>query len=369
LTHRLKSGYNTLAAGFAAMASAPLPPSPQPVPVGPVVPRITFWQKPWVQTVVPFVSSLFIHAAIIAIGYAFLQTAAAVYKELIQEQIIVPDSTLAESGPAGGIPNPGLGEDPNRAAAQDNLEVAVTSQGWAERPSQTLTQTLMGAEADSQADSVISIGGAAAIGRSTGAGSSSPDGAQLAPFGVPGGGAGALGPKVSFIGVGGNARKIVYLVDASGSMIDARERLKAALASSIDKLVPVQEFNIVIFSDGDMVLHQKGSLVRATTGNKQKAFAWIEDKYTVSGSTEPLGAIRAAFNLRPELIYVLTDGFDQIASFDDVKNEFVKQNRDKAVRVNTLLIRSRTDPDLEKVMKEIADSNGGVYKAIERNDF
>jgi len=334
-----------------------------------VVPHITFWQKRSVQTVVPFLSSLFVHAAVIGLGYAFLTTAEKIYKNLTQEQVIIPDSTLAESGPAGGIPNPGLGDDPNRAAAQDALDVAVASQGWAERPSQTLTQTLMGDNKDTQADSVISIGGAAAIGRSTGAGSSSPDGAQLAPFGVPGGGAGALGPRVSFIGVGGNARRIVYLVDASGSMIDARERLKAALASSIDKLVPIQEFNIVIFSDGDMVSLQKGAMLRASTANKRKAFAWIEEKYTVSGSTEPMSAIRAAFALKPELIYVLTDGFDQIASFDDVKDEFVKQNQGGKVKVNTLLIRSRSDPELEKVMQQIAEKNGGVYKPIERNGF
>ena len=353
------------------MSSASVPPSsvPSVEPSAPVVPHITFWQKRSVQTVVPFLSSLFVHAAVIGLGYAFLTTAEKIYKNLTQEQVIIPDSTLAESGPAGGIPNPGLGDDPNRAAAQDALDVAVASQGWAERPSQTLTQTLMGDNKDTQADSVISIGGAAAIGRSTGAGSSSPDGAQLAPFGVPGGGAGALGPRVSFIGVGGNARRIVYLVDASGSMIDARERLKAALASSIDKLVPIQEFNIVIFSDGDMVSLQKGAMLRASTANKRKAFAWIEEKYTVSGSTEPMSAIRAAFALKPELIYVLTDGFDQIASFDDVKDEFVKQNQGGKVKVNTLLIRSRSDPELEKVMQQIAEKNGGVYKPIERNGF
>jgi len=353
------------------MSSASVPPSSAPSvePSAPVVPHITFWQKRSVQTVVPFLSSLFVHAAVIGLGYAFLTTAEKIYKNLTQEQVIIPDSTLAESGPAGGIPNPGLGDDPNRAAAQDALDVAVASQGWAERPSQTLTQTLMGDNKDTQADSVISIGGAAAIGRSTGAASSSPDGAQLAPFGVPGGGAGALGPRVSFIGVGGNARRIVYLVDASGSMIDARERLKAALASSIDKLVPIQEFNIVIFSDGDMVSLQKGAMLRASTANKRKAFAWIEEKYTVSGSTEPMSAIRAAFALKPELIYVLTDGFDQIASFDDVKDEFVKQNQGGKVKVNTLLIRSRSDPELEKVMQQIAEKNGGVYKPIERNGF
>lgn len=345
-------------------AKAPIETPPE-LSVGP---RVSFWQKPWVQNVLPLASSLAIHAAIIIFGMIFLRTAQAVYRAVVQEQVIIPDSTLAESGPAGGIPNPGLGEDPNRAAAQDSADVTVTSQGWAERPSQTLNRALMGDAADTQADSMISIGGANSIGRSTGAGNPA-DGGQLAPFGIPGGGAGALGPKVSFIGVGGNAKKIVYLVDASGSMTDAVERLKAALVSSIDKLVPVQEFNIVVFRDEDVLVMHKGGLVRATTSNKQKAFEWVAENYYVLGKTDPMPAIKTTFLLKPELVYVLTDGFDQIASFDDVKDEFIKQNRDKKVKVNTLLIRSRSDKELERVMQEIADQNGGVYKPVERNDL
>jgi len=355
------------------MSSASVPPSSAPSvePSAPVVPHITFWQKRSVQTVVPFLSSLFVHAAVIGLGYAFLTTAEKIYKNLTQEQVIIPDSTLAESGPAGGIPNPGLGDDPNRAAAQDALDVAVASQGWAERPSQTLTQTLMGDNKDTQADSVISIGGAAAIGRSTGAASSSPDGAQLAPFGVPGGGAGALGPRVSFIGVGGNARRIVYMLDASGSMLDVADRLKRAVSQSVDKLVPVQEFNIVIFRDSDIppMPLQKSGLLRATTANKQLAFKWIEENYRPAGRTEPASAIRMTFSMRPQLVYVLTDGFDAAASFDEVQSEFKKQNKDAAAKVNTLLVRSRLDKELDAIMQRIAEENGGVYKPIEKNDF
>src|SRR3712207_7538590 len=41
-------------------------------------------------------------------------------------------------------------------------------------------------------------------------------GGPVAPFGLPGGG-GGLGPKSPFLGVSGNAMKVVYLCDSSRS--------------------------------------------------------------------------------------------------------------------------------------------------------
>lgn len=344
--------------------------SSEPMPTFPIDPaadrRRSFLQQRWVETALPLATSLAVHAAIVLLGFAFLRATAAVLRPATQEQIIIPDSTLAEAGPAGGIPNPGLGEDPNRASAQDRIEVSADAAGWAQRPSQSLTRTLVG-ETDA-GESVISLGTGIAIGRAT-PGAPGGDAGQLAPFGIPGGGAGAGGPRVSFIGVGGNARRIVYLVDASGSMTDAVDRLKAALVASIDKLVPIQEFNVVVFRDKDVLVLNKSGLIRATTANKQRAFEWVAKEYYVSGMTDPMPAIRTSFSLRPELIYVLTDGFDQIASFDELKDEFRKQNAGNKVKINTLLIRSRNEPELERVMKEIADQNGGVFKAVERNSF
>jgi uncharacterized protein with von Willebrand factor type A (vWA) domain len=76
-----------------------------------------------------------------------------------------------------------------------------------------------------------------------------------------------------------------------------------------------------------------------------------------------------AFAQQPELIYVLTDGFDQVVSFDAVINEFRKLNVNKKVRVNTILIRSSGNAELERVVKIIASENGGVCKIIDRQDM
>src|SRR5438874_12737110 len=66
----------------------------------------TFWQNPIVQDVVPFFSSLMIHALVIILAVATYQG----YKQFVKvekEQEIIPDSEITD-GAIGGIPNPGL---------------------------------------------------------------------------------------------------------------------------------------------------------------------------------------------------------------------------------------------------------------------
>ena len=83
-------------------------------------PPVTFWQQPMVQNVLPFVTSLAVHLGIILVGFlTFAGYQAA--RQVVEEQIIVPEAAIIEGAEVGGIPNPGLGGDPTRAAAQDEI--------------------------------------------------------------------------------------------------------------------------------------------------------------------------------------------------------------------------------------------------------
>src|SRR5687768_9510095 len=117
-------------------------------PAEPPGPPVTFWQKPMVQNVLPFVTSLAVHIGIILVGFlTFAGYQAA--KQIVEEQIIVPEAAIVEGAEVGGIPNPGLGGDPTRAAAQDEIpDASPDSQSWAQRPSETLNNALMGGGED-----------------------------------------------------------------------------------------------------------------------------------------------------------------------------------------------------------------------------
>jgi hypothetical protein len=250
--------------GGVAAPTAPRPaiaPPPIPQPAGMLPPgeemhapydyahhQVSFWRQPWVQNVLPLATSLILHLSLIVIGYATYKTVQKVV-QVVREQIIIPEATLAETGPPGGIQHPGLGSDPTRDAAQDLVKDTPQDSGLASKTSDQLNQALVGgSENDADASSITVGANATTGGKGQGIGGSGNDSGQLSPFGLPGGG-GGIGPKSSFVGVGGNARKVMYFCDASGSMVPVFGQLKFELKKSVDALKPVQAFNVVFFRD------------------------------------------------------------------------------------------------------------------------
>jgi hypothetical protein len=346
----------------------PVPPAPA-EPAAPHEHHRSLWQDPLVQNLVPLATSVVLHLVVIVVGVLLVRS----YPMLVsavREQITIPDAAIIDGAEIGGIPNPGLGGDPNLSAAQNVDPNITTADGWYDKRSESLTTTLMGGGSSEAADSVIGLGQRSGIAGTAGSGvggSGGDGGGPMAPFGVPGGGQG-LGPKSPFMGISGNAKRVVYICDASGSMMDVFWRVRNELRKAVDVLKPTQAFNVVYFSDVEVTALSRKELTMATPGNKRKAFE-LSDSMSSAGMTDPLPAIRLAFEHQPELIYVLTDGFDNVVSFDAVIEEFRKLNKDKKVRVNTILIRSTANAELEKVVRTIASENGGVCKIIDRQDM
>jgi hypothetical protein len=338
-------------------------------------PRVSFFQQPWVQKALPFTTSLVLHLSIILVVVIFFKVAPSVLKA-VKEQIIVPDAQMVNDAPVGGITNPGLGGDPNRASAQDKVADADAS-GLNDKKTENLSQSLMsGGGNDGAADNVIGLGAHAGIGAGSGIGAamggSSGTGSgegQLSPFGVPGGG-GGVGPKSPFMGISGNGRKIVYLVDASGSMLSVFPRVKQELMISVSHLQPIQAFNIIVFheDESDMATMSKGGLLMANPDNKIAAGKFTDDQRAMAG-TDPIPAIKLAFQQKPDLIYVLTDGFDNVDSFQAIIDLFHNLNVNKAAKVNAIMLKSRDDPALEHVLQAITDDAGGTFKVINESDL
>src|SRR5580700_5050838 len=93
-----------------ATTEPPLPAAAEAVTEESGVPRppLGFWRHPFVQHVLPFITSITIHLGLLVILIFTYQAAGRLLK-VVQEQIIIPDATLAPD--AGGIPNPGLDND------------------------------------------------------------------------------------------------------------------------------------------------------------------------------------------------------------------------------------------------------------------
>ena len=362
-------------------------PPPTPQISGDVMPEggaalvhITFWQQPWVQNILPFATSLVLHIGIIVIGFTAFKVTQVVYNKVVQEQVIIPDATLAENGPPGGIVNPGTGGDASRRAEQNIDDTVSQSEGWATKKGEALQASLSGGGAgENDSDNTIGAGMNSAFGSGKGSGSGKGDGlgmgaggdgsGVLAPFGTPGGG-GGIGPKAPFAGVGGNARKIVYLCDASGTMQSVFSSLRDELKKSVGVLVPGQFFNVLFFTGDNVIAYNKAGLIMANPDNKKKLYDFVDDVSPKEG-TNPFPAIEAAFANKPELIYVLTDGFDQVESLEAVYQKFATLNPDKKVKVNTILLSSdpTRDKSLVDLLTRIAKDNGGILKIVNKDQF
>jgi uncharacterized protein with von Willebrand factor type A (vWA) domain len=194
---------------------------------------------------------------------------------------------------------------------------------------------------------------------------------QLQVIGVGGGGKEiggfeGLGQGRGFFGVGGSGEsdesaKIVYVVDRSGSMTDSIDFVKYELKRSIGDLSEAKEFHVIFYSSGPPVEMPTRRLVNATERNKQLAFEFI-DGVIAQGETDPSKALERAFDCRPELIYLLTDGEFDRAIIDQVK----RLNVGGKVTVHTIGFLYKTG---ETVLKQIADDNHGNYKFVSESDL
>jgi len=167
-----------------------------------------------------------------------------------------------------------------------------------------------------------------------------------------------------------NTMKIVYLIDRSNSMMTAFAHVKPELVGSISWLRARQEFALLMFVDGppqELKVKGHGGLIHATPEAQKLAKELLDGVIAMDAvpETRPHEAIRRAFALKPELIYLLTnclwDGPDVPALIADL-------NKDRKVKINTFLFVEKNQTG-EKMLKKIAADNGGVYRFIDEKEL
>jgi hypothetical protein len=158
-------------------------------------------------------------------------------------------------------------------------------------------------------------------------------GAAFAASGAPslGGGGGGNGSAINFFGIRDISTSVVIMIDVSDSMFtrtgDASGRslvrhgkgqnfqvIRDEAIKLVQSLTPQTRFGVVRWSGG--AYSWKSELVPATEENKQAAISHIEnqvDYKTAKAKGRPGGtrhdyALEEAFSLKPETIYMLTDG-------------------------------------------------------------
>jgi hypothetical protein len=332
--------------------------------------HVGFFQRKSVQVLLPFATSLLLHAGLIVIGLMLFQAVTVITVVKTETQTGLADFSLENSiqtvGKITGLPGVGTDESLERTQNIEMDDVDPASLKFTAGNAEKAMQQAGASGGDTDAASMFGPGpgrpGSFGPGFGPGSGAEGPKG-KWGRFGPPSDG----GPGSVFQPP--QARKIVFVCDATGSMTPVFSNLRRQLADFIDRLdeKDLQFFNVIFFSD-DKVLSLSPQLIKADPANKRKASGFFNDT-TPRGLTNPLPAIRQAFAQNPEVIYVLTDGFDQVNDLESVVREFDTLNKNRMVRVHTILVGSGEQKELVEVLKRIAELNNGTFKNVSREDF
>lgn len=178
---------------------------------------------------------------------------------------------------------------------------------------------------------------------------------------VKAGGAGGL-DSVSFFGSTTIAKRVIFVVDNSQSMEfnDRWKRAKDEIFTAVSNLSPQQEFYVFFFSDKDYPMlgaNAPSKLVKLDANIWEQFHAWVE-RLDLFGDTMAESALRKAYAMKPDVIYLMTDG-----EFFDNTVEFLMKMRYSKVRVNT--IGFQTSDAGREALKKIAETLKGEYTEVE----
>ncbi|MDB5319311.1 MAG: hypothetical protein JWN40_942 [Phycisphaerales bacterium] len=159
------------------------------------------------------------------------------------------------------------------------------------------------------------------------------------------------------------ARRVIYVLDGSGSMMNKFDVLRTAVGKAVAELKPTQLFDVVVMHEDDGVPFNKQA-VPATDANKNLFYAFMK-RTAPHGSSDPIVALRFAFAQNPDAVYFLTDG--DFPNNNQVVAEIRKLNAARRTKIHTIAFMDRGE-DYEKILRQISEQSGGTFRFISDGD-
>lgn len=191
-------------------------------------------------------------------------------------------------------------------------------------------------------------------------------------FGAQGGGLAEVVPSgeqltASFFGTKVDGRRILYVLDNSGGMQRGKlEALIDELLRSIESLSPKQEFYVIFYSDMLYPLYYPRAVERFVPANdrfKQRLKAWVDTVEFCVGNTVDQ-AIQAAATIRPDAVYLLTDG-DVNTTQDGRKMAALLDTRGRDFPIHTFGIGMGEHTNAADNLRQVAEANHGTFRTVE----
>ena len=186
-------------------------------------------------------------------------------------------------------------------------------------------------------------------------------------------GAGAGGATTSFFGTKAKARRIVFVIDNTGSMnYGGLETVFVELLKTVDAMDARQQFYVFFFSDQVYPMffpQSQSTFVRATKENKQMLRDWLDSVEICTGGVWQLTqALHAAYKFEPDVVYLLCDGrgWDLVRASYKVEavNRLKTEPNPQGIPVHTLGMGCKKDSNREN-LASVARVNSGTFREVE----
>ncbi|MCA9222751.1 MAG: VWA domain-containing protein [Planctomycetales bacterium] len=184
--------------------------------------------------------------------------------------------------------------------------------------------------------------------------------------------AGGEGRGAEFFGIRAGGEKFVFVVDSSRSMTGQRwQQASRELLASIQRLDEDMLFYVIFFDETAHPMFDRDlpeeAMLAATPANIERLREWIASM-PFGQDTKPLKSMRLALDLRPDAIYLLSDGefADQTATYLRHNNMVNENDRLKmpGVVVHTIGFQAAEG---QAVLKRIASENGGLCQMVKHD--
>jgi len=195
--------------------------------------------------------------------------------------------------------------------------------------------------------------------------------------------------SISFLGIEDSASRVLIVIDVSDSVVTAMEDsgmpvndIKNETIRLIEELNANTLFNLIQHSR--QYISFQSSLIPATSSNKGAAVEWIREKVRPGASLRGekydgedgfAAVMEAAFDMEPEVIFILSDGSYQrtgpsgrgyeTITWKEIEDRIEDRQEQLAKEARLHTIGFAVDPEDEKGFSRLAGKNEGKYRSFE----
>ncbi len=186
--------------------------------------------------------------------------------------------------------------------------------------------------------------------------------------GVGGGIGRGVGPGTEFFGARDHAASFAYVIDCSGSMATrgSLDIAKRELIVSLNQLAPDAQFTAIFYNLHATILTDplgRRGMMNATVSNKGRVGIQLA-QVVPDGGTDHMLALRTALELKPEVMFFLTDA--DLMSQSDVTSILKDAG---ATRIQAVEFGRGMELVGENPLRRLSTATGGTYRYIDVTRF